>query len=312
MNKSIDRRDFVRRCIATGAGILAGPSLARAIEARIAPAEYDVCSVAGDRYFDSTMRALDALGGMRKFVHEGDTVGILVNSPIDHAGAFTNPDIPLAVVKMCLDAGAKHIYALNDISQRYWKRSTLSETMRSEIDRIHYSGDMTEVAIDKGKSLKKAEISRALLSCDVYINIPIIKDHEGTRFTCTLKNTMGACSGSTCRKFHFGEGAGLSSLFKGAYSNVELLAQSIADVNLIRRPDLCVVDATMFLATNGPGGPGELRRPREVILATNCLAADMYATRLLDLHWEELPVIRCAQQHGYGPGDLQEITIRTM
>ena len=312
MNTSIDRREFVRRCIATGTAIITGPSIAKALATRFTAAEYKLSSVVGDRYFENTMKALDALGGMRRFVHDGDTVGILVNSPLDHAGAFTNPDIPLAVVKMCLDAGAKQIYALNDISRRYWKRSTLAETMGSEIDRIRHSGDLTEVAIEKGKALKKADISRALLSCDVYINIPIIKDHEGTRFTCALKNTMGACSSATCRKFHFGEGAGLSSLFTGAYSNVELLAQSIADVNLIRRPDLCVVDATMFLATNGPGGPGELRRPREVIAATNCLAADMYATRLLDLHWEELPVIRCAQQHGYGPGDLQEITIRTM
>lgn len=184
--------------------------------------------------------------------------------------------------------------------------------MKSDIDRIQYLDETSEVSIDKGKVLKKADISTTLLSCDVFINIPIIKDHEGTRFTCDLKNMMGACSGSTCRRFHFGESSGLSGLFKGAYSNVDLLAQSIADVNLVRRPNLCVVDATEILATNGPSGPGEVRRPREVIAATNCLAADMYATGHLGLNWEELPVIICAQQHGYGPKNLKEIRIRTM
>jgi uncharacterized protein (DUF362 family) len=311
MKERIDRRDFVRRCLAAGAGMIAGSTISKAFEIGDDPVQVDLCSVVGDRYFDNTMKALDGLGGIQKFVRRGNTVGILVNSPLHHAGAFTNPAIPLAVVKMCLDAGATQIHALNEISQSYWSRSPLSEKMRSEISRIKYSDSMTEVTIETGKALKKAEISKALLACDVYINIPIIKDHEGTRFTCSLKNTMGACSGSTCRRFHYGDSPGLLSFFRGGYSNIELLAQSIADVNLIRRPDLCVVDATEFLITNGPSGPGELRKLREVFATTNCLAADMYATRHLGLNNEELPVIRCAQQHGYGPKSLKEIRIHT-
>ena len=104
----------------------------------------------------------------------------------------------------------------------------------------------------------------------------------------------------------------MSSLLKGSYSNVELLAQSIADVNLVRRPNLCIVDATEILATNGPSGPGEVRSPREVIAATNCVAADMYATRHLGLHWEELLVITYAQQHGYGPKSLKDIKMQAL
>ncbi len=312
MKESIDRREFVRRCIAAGAGIIAGSSISSALESSNVSGQYDIYSVVGDRYFDNTIKAVDALGGMQKFVQRGKTVGILVNSPLDHAGAFTRPDIPLAVVKMCLDAGAKEIYAINSIGQRYWRRSSLSEKLRSEVDRIKHSDEMTEVAIDRGKALKKAEISKALLSCDVYINIPIIKDHEGTRFTCSLKNTMGACSQSTCRRFHFGENSGLLDVFKGYYHNIENLAQSIADVNLVRQPDLCIVDATEFLVTNGPSGPGELRRPEEIIATTNCLAADMYAVRHLSLNWEELPVLRCATEHGYGPKTLKVIRVHAV
>lgn len=312
MKKSIDRREFVKRCIAAGAGFVAGPSISRALEGNIAPEQYDLYSIVGDRYFDNTMKALDAMGGMKRFIQRGNTVGILVNSPLGNPGAFTNPEIPLAVVKMCLDAGAKQVYAINDVSQKYWRRSKLSEKMRSEIDGIRYSGETTEVAIDKGRSLKKAEISKTLLTCDIYINIPIIKDHEGTRFTCNLKNTMGACTPSTCRNFHYGEKSSLLDLFRNGYSNIELLAQSIADVNLIRRPDLCVVDATEFLVTNGPSGPGEVRKQREIIATTNCLAADMYAIRHLGLNWEELPVIRCAVQHGYGPRTPNEIAVHSL
>jgi uncharacterized protein (DUF362 family) len=312
MNGSIDRREFVKRCIASGAGIIIGPSLSKALYSSDLPTKYELSSVVGDRYFENTMKAVDALGGMRKFVQQGNTVGILINSPFGSQGTFTNPDISLAVVKMVLDAGAKQIYTLNGAPQKYWRRSSLYDKMKAEIDRIRFSDEMTEVTIDKGKSLKRAEVSKVLLSCDVFINIPIIKNHEGTRFTCSMKNIMGAYSGSSCRHFHFGESSSVLNVFKGYYSNIELLSQSIADANLVRRPDLCVVDATVILTTNGPSGPGEVRAPREVIAVPNCVAADMYATRHLGLDYQDLPVIRCAQQHGYGPRTLQEITIKSI
>ena len=287
MKAPIGRREFVKRCVVTGAGIIAAPSLSEALGTSTPQPKFDLYTVVGDRYFDNTLKALDALGGMRKFVQPGKTVGILVNSPMHNPGSFTNPDVALAVVKACLDAGAKQVYALNDISRRYWNRSKLADTMRSAIEQIRYSGETTEVIIDKSVSLRKAEVTKTFLSCDVYINIPMIKDHDGTRFTCNLKNTMGVCSDRTCRRFHYGEDSGLFDFLKGGYENIDLLAQCIADVNLIRQPDLCVVDATEFLVTNGPNGPGELRRPKEVFVTTNCLAADMYAVRHLGLNPSE-------------------------
>ena len=105
MKESIDRREFVRRTIAAGTGLIAASPLASALESSQAPVRYDLWSVVGDRYFDNTMKALNALGGMQKFVQRGNTVGILVNSPLTNVGAFTKPDITLAIVKMCIDAG---------------------------------------------------------------------------------------------------------------------------------------------------------------------------------------------------------------
>ncbi len=312
MKNEIGRREFVKRFVIAGAGVLAARSVSKAFTAQGLPTHADLSSVAGDRYFENTMKAVDALGGMKKFVTPGSTVGILVNSPWGNPGSFTNPDIAIAVVKMCLDAGAKHVWALNDISQRYWKRSKLYEGLKSEIGSVTYSDQTTKVTIDKGKVLKNAEVSSALLSCDVFVNVPIIKDHEGTRFTCTMKNMMGACTGSTCRRFHFGDSSIVTGLFKGYYSNVELLAHSIADVNLVRRPDLSIIDATEILATNGPSGPGEMRKPGEVIAATDGVAGDMYASRHLGLNWEELLVITYAREHGYGPDNLKNVRIQVL
>lgn len=308
MNNFMNRRDFVKKCTTAGAAFLAAPS----IPLRLGPSgftgQYEVRTVVGDKYFENTMKAVDMLGGMEKFVKKGSTVGILINSPWDTRGTFTNPDIALAVIKMCLDAGAKQIYTIHDTSPRYWRWGSLSTSMKSELDNLRHEDAMTEVSIERAKSLKSAIISQTLLTCGTYINLPIIKDHEGTRFTCSMKNVMGACSSATCRFFHYG---GKLPFFSGAYANIDLLSQCIADVQLVRQPDLCVVDATEILTTNGPTGPGDIRKPREIIATTNCVASDMYAVRHLGLDPEELPLFKSTREHGLGPASLKDVHVVT-
>ena len=104
--------------------------------------------------------------------------------------------------------------------------------------------------LPKGRSLKKADVAKALLDWDVFINIPIAKDHTGLGFTGTMKNMMGLTSSTTNMFFHHGLGK------LGWYGDGDFLAQCIADVNLVRKPDLCNFDGTEVLATNGPRGPG--------------------------------------------------------
>jgi uncharacterized protein (DUF362 family) len=308
MQDRLNRREFVKRCSVASAAMLVNPSFTLTHEPEAA-GQPTISTVVGDTYFENTMKAVDGLGGMSKFVKRSGTVGILINSPWAHACTTPNPDIALAVIDMCLNAGAASIAVIHDTSARYWRRGTFYPKMKSALETVQYSDEKKTVNIEKGKTLKEAEISQTLLSCDTYINLPIIKDHEGTRFTCTMKNVMGACSYSTCRFFHYG---GKLSMFSGVYSNIELLSQCIADVQLVRQPDLSVVDATEILSTNGPSGPGEIKKPREVIAATNSVAADMYAVRHLGLDPEELPVFKFAREQGLGPNSLENVLIKTM
>jgi hypothetical protein len=74
---------------------------------------------------------------------------------------------------------------------------------------------------------------------------------------------MGVNANASNQFFHAGSGA------KSEYADVPFLAQCVADLNTLRKPDLCVADATEFLLTNGPAGPGELRRLDKVILGTD-------------------------------------------
>jgi uncharacterized protein (DUF362 family) len=265
----------------------------------------DIAAVKGEDYFKNTIKAVEILGGMGKFVSKQSKVGLLINSPWEHPGSYVRPEITLAVIQMCRDAGAKEIGVFKSLGSSYWRRSVLSEKFRDEVKGIRsLEGGYTEVSIPNGRSLKKAEIAKGLLDCDVFINIPIAKDHTGVRFTGTLKNMMGATAYNTNRFFHSGSGA------RSSYEDVAFLSQCIADLNLVRKPDLCLFDGTEVLTTNGPQGPGKLIRPQIVFAGADRVAVDVYGAGLLGIKGEEIQATRMAHAHGLGEIRLERLQIQ--
>jgi uncharacterized protein (DUF362 family) len=308
MKDSINRREFIKQSVAAGVVTVAGStSLSSTLFGNFLSSGIDISVVSGAMYFDNTIKAVELLGGMSKFVPKGSKVGLLINSPWNKPGTHTNPEVSLAVLKMCINAGAKEIYSIENAPTGYWKRSKLYEKFEKEVRRIQSSDSKTTVKIPIGKSLKEAEISKTLLECDILINIPIVKHHQGTNFTANLKNMMGACSGSTNRFFHKGSGKSGPS---GYYDDVEFLSQCIADVNLVRQPNICIVDATEFVTTNGPAGPGELKKAHKVIAGTNCVSVDAYCSTLLGLIPQDVLMIQYAHDHGLGEIDMKKLTIK--
>jgi len=270
-----------------------------------AEAKVDIAAVKGTDYFQNTLKAVEILGGMGKFVSKQSKVGLLINSPWKNPGSYVAPEITLAAIRMCLDAGAKEIGVFKGISSSYWRRSPLSKRFRDEIGNIqHIGGNYTEVPIPHGRSLKKAQIAKGLLDCDVFINIPIAKDHTGVRFTGTMKNMMGTTSGSTNSFFHHGSGA------SGYYDDVGFLSQCIADVNLVRKPDLCIFDGTELITTNGPHGPGKLIKPQIVFAGMDRVAVDVYGANLLGLKGEEVQTALKAHEHELGEIHLPSLRIQ--
>lgn len=268
-----------------------------------------VCAIAGDRVFENTIAAVDALGGMKQFVKQGASVALLINSVFDRPGTYVHPDISLAIAKMCFDAGAGRVVTIEDTPGSYFRRGKFSEKLSKEISLIGHSSDKTDVKLAKGKVIREARVSSALLAANVFINIPILKDHKGVRYSGNLKNMMGAYGSSTCQRCHFGDQSILTGIFQGYYSKPEILAQSIADLNLLRSPDLCVTDVTEILTTNGPSGPGILKSPMQVVAGTNSVVVDMYCVSHLGLDPADLLTIQKAQDHGLGPKSLREVTI---
>lgn len=303
----ISRRTFIKKSAVLGAStLLAGSAAGWVPKLTFAESNVDIASVKGADYYQNTIKAVEMLGGIGKFVSKQSRVGLLINSPWRHPGSYVTPEITLATIQMCLDAEAKEIGVFKSISSPYWRRSPLSQRFQEEIRNIRdIGGHYTEVSIPHGRSLKKAEIARGLLDCDVFINISIAKDHTGTRFSGTMKNMMGATSGSTNSFFHHGSGKR-----GGYYDDIEFLSQCIADVNLVRKPDLCILDGTEILKTNGPGGPGKLLKPQKVFAGVDRVAMDAYGASLIGIHPEDIRMIQMAHEHGLGEIQLSQLRIQ--
>ena len=312
MKNKMSRRSFLKMGGAVGAMSIFGGAfipdlLGKTLNTAYSGEAIDISVVEGMNYFENTLKAVEVLGGMEKFVSKNARVGLLVNSPWKNPGTYTNPDVALAAIKMCYDAGAKEIYSIEGASQAYWNRSNLVEKFSDEIRSLKsYGKKDVKVEIPRGKNLKKAEVTKDLLECDVLIDIPISKDHAGTRFTGTLKNMMGASSSSTNRFFHLGSGA------KGYYGDVEFLSQCIADLNLVRKPDLCISDATEFVTTNGPAGPGQIKKAYKIVVGVDRVAVDAYTSTLLGHEPKNVQMIKMANEHGLGEIDLTKIRIKEM
>ena len=159
------------------------------------------------------------------------------------------------------------------------------------------------VPVPAGKALTEARILSVLSEHDVFINMPVTKDHAGNKFTGSMKNLMGINSPVSNRTFH-------KENWQTDRSAIEHLDQSIADLNTVVKPTLNLVDATEFITTNGPFGPGEIIRPRKVVAGVDRVAVDAYCAGLWGLKAEEIVMIERAARHGLGRYDLNKVKIQ--
>ena len=309
----MDRRSFIKRGAASGAAVFMGTSLlGRKVLAGIIDREADISVINGTDYFGNTKKAVDVLGGMQKFVAPGSKVGLLINSGFDQKGAFVNPDISLSVIKMCFEAEAEKLVCLQVVDDKYWARSDHHEGMKdmftavSQVESNNFPAEFNDEdwklipGIEGAVSLGEVEVIKALDEIDVLINIFIAKHHAGTLYTGALKNSMGFCTRKTNVFFHLGS---------GERNDPEFLAQCIADINLIRQPDLIIGDATEFITSNGPAGPGDMNKLDKVYAGTKLVAMDALGASYNNIAAEDILTLIKAEKLGLGSYDLNGLNV---
>jgi uncharacterized protein (DUF362 family) len=252
----------------------------------------------------ATRAAVELLGGMGRFVKAGQKVVIKPNMSFargPESATNTHPDVVRELVIMCKAAGASKIRVLDHSLQDAESALNLSG-IRAACDGVesgicHHlmsSSFYAEADINGGVEMRQNAFMRDVLEADVLIAAPVAKSHSGAGVSLSLKGQMGLIQDRR--------------IMHSRYN----LAESIVDLNTRVKPTLAVIDATRVLTTGGPGGPGKVITPGEVIASADPVAAD--ATAVAAYEWygrkmqpRQVPHIRLAHERGLGRMDVESL-----
>lgn len=300
----IKRRNFLKNSALLGAtGIISASLLPKLLRSSATVSSFDLVLSNTDNIYENLKLIFKELGGIEKFIKAGQSVGFLINSPWDTAGNFTNPTLALSAISLFKEAGAGEIVVYKPASQEYWDRSNEYSKFEKLIQEIKYGSERVKTTIPEGVKLKEAEVYRSFLETDVFINIPVAKHHNGTLFSGNLKGLMGVSSSDTNRLMH-------SPDRKYTYGLPDYLARCIVDLNLVRKPDLCLVDAIVCSQNNGPRGPSDTISPNKIIAGTDPLACDIYSCELLGFYPGDVLTNVYGFEAGLGEKDLSKLNIK--
>ncbi len=246
--------------------------------------------------------AIDAIGGMARFVPAGANVIIKPNVCTSYhsyeAAATTNPWVVGALVKMCFEAGAGRVrvfdFPFNGGTPQNYQTSGIADQVLAaggELETVD-GNKFISTTLPSARSLRSAAFYSEVVDADVVINVPIAKHHGSAGLTLGMKNMMGVI------------------LNRSAIHDD--LHQRIADLADYIRPELTVIDGVRILIANGPisGSPGDVRKMDTVIASPDIVAADAYATRLFG--WtnpNRLGYVRIGAEIGLGRSDLENLKI---
>ena len=306
------RKDFLKAITLAGTAAAAGTWNGINVFAQTNEEKNDECELAmvmGGEPDVMFQKAIAAFGGMGKFVKSGQKVVIKPNigwNRTPELAANTNPILVGEMVKQCKEAGAEEVVVFDrtcDAWQESYKASGIEDAVKKAGGTIVPSGDEAdyrEVDLPQAILLKKVKIHKALLECDVWFNVPILKTHRGAKLTISLKNYMGI-------------------VWDRQIMHSSGLPQCIADsATFVKRPALNVVDAYRAMKANGPRGISEADAVllKGLIVSPDIVAADTAAMKLFNqipgveqMNLGMVEHIKLAEAHGLGKTDLAELNV---
>jgi uncharacterized protein (DUF362 family) len=295
----MDRRGFLKLAAMSGIGLsLTGTEglvpFARADE------KIDLAVAHGASPAMITRAAVDAMGGMRRFISRGDVVVIKPNMGWDRLpeqAANTNPEVVAAVVKLCFEAGARKVKVfdrtVND-ARRCYVQSGIAPAASALGAEVNYVDErkFREIKIN-GQALKSWPLYTEILEADKVINVPIAKHHSLSGLTMAMKNWMGVMGGRR-NSIH------------------QRLDESLVDLALVIKPTLTILDAVRVLTGNGPQG-GDLKDVKKldtVIVGVDQVAVDSWGATLFGMKGSDLGFVRAGDKMGLGIMDLSKLKIK--
>jgi uncharacterized protein (DUF362 family) len=217
--------------------------------------------------------AVDAIGGIGRFVQRGDVVVIKPNVAFERPavlGATTHPEVLTALIHLVREAGAAEVrVADNPIEspQSCFVRTGIQKAAVAAGARVFLPspGEFETLNVPGATWIEHWPFFwRPFQGANKVIGVAPVKDHNLCRASMTTKNWYGLLGGRR-NQFH------------------QDIHGIIADLALMLRPTFVVLDGSRILFRSGPtgGSLADVKVGRTIVASTDSLAADAFG-------WEEL------------------------
>jgi uncharacterized protein (DUF362 family) len=262
------------------------------------PSLPEMVVVQGDDPGLAARKAIEELGGIRRFVSRGDVVVIKPNASWDRTpeqAANTNPRVLAEVCRLCADAGARQVIvtdvSIND-ARLCFARSGLGAAAAGAGAIVVLPEERLFRDVDlRGEVLRSWPVLQPFLQADKVINIPIAKHHSLPGVTLGMKSWYGILGGPR-HQLH------------------QRIHESLVDLADFMRPSLTLIDAYRVLLRNGPGGGNlaDVMRAKTVVAGTDPVAVDAYVAKSYwGLDWHTLHYLKMASDRHLGQLDLESV-----
>ena len=246
-------------------------------------------------------RALEELGGIRRFISRTDVVVVKPNIAWDRMpeqAANTNPLLVAEVVRQCWDAGAKKVIVTNvscNDPNRCFQRSGIAEAARQQGAQVVLPDPSRFKQVDLGGDvLQDWLVFQPFLEADKIINLPIAKHHSLTGTTLGMKNWYGILGGAR-HQLH------------------QKIHESLVDLADFVRPTLTMIDCYRVLVRNGPTGGNleDVLLKKTLVAGTDPVALDAYVAKAYwNLDVAALPYLKLASERGLGTFQFENLRNR--
>lgn len=268
---------------------------------------------------ESIERSVTLIGGIDKVVEKGDTVLLKPNyNTADPFPGSSDPEFVKAVVEILYEAGASKVIvgersAYLDTGKVLEKAGVVkvAEGAGAEVRifgrdgwRVIFDrGGWRKVEVPRGLYLRKVSVCREALEIEKIVHVPLIKTHHAAEFTGAIKLSMGF----------------VKPFFDQIMFHLRNLCEKLAELCLVIKPDLIIMDARKVFIRGGPA-KGELREPNLILASGNQVAIDVEGVKILQSYpgnslegknlWN-LMQVKHAVELGLGPRNEEEYEVVT-
>ncbi len=261
----------------------------------------DLAVAKGENPARLTRKAVEALGGMSKFVRRGDIVVIKPNIGWAHGPLYavnTNPFVVAELVRMCREAGAKRVKVFDNTCcnpRICYKNSGVEVEAKKAGAEVSHIADwkFAPSAFPAGSAMEKWPLYSDAIKCDCFINVPVAKHHRLTHVTLAMKNLMGICGGN-----------------RGViHQNID---QKLPELMRFTVPELTVIDAFRILVDHGPSGGklADVKFTKTVIAGNDPVLCDAYGATLFGHKPRDIAHIKKAEEMQVGSADIGRARVR--